>query len=159
MVRAAGDAAPGPVGWSSSSPSPGWDGGAGVGRGRGHQCPPRAGPDSCYSQPAVWLPEHLLRLLSVSLPVWPARPVAVKSRALCQHVSQPSRLGEPPRRRVPINFLAWPGPPRGAREVQRQSRGPERQRHGHQPRGRAGTRGPQEQRAHCGLPGMPSEPA
>lgn len=69
-------------------------------------------------------------------------PWPVKSCALCQHVSQPSRLGEPPRRRVPINSPAWPSPTSGAREAHRQHQGPERLRHRHQPRGRAGAEGP-----------------
>lgn len=59
--------------------------------------------------------------------LWP-----VKSCALCQHVSQPSRPGEPPRHRVPINSPAWPSPTSGA-----QSRAPRAPG-----RGRAGAQGP-----------------
>lgn len=72
MVGAARDAAPRPVGcsWSSlGAGRTGWDGVGGTGArpGQDQTCPD--------TQPAVWLPSRLLRFLSVSLPVWPKRPV------------------------------------------------------------------------------------
>ena len=72
MVSAARDTAPRPVGCSLSSLGAGrtgWDGVGGTGARPGQD---QTRPDT---QPAVWLPSRLLRFLSVSLPVWPKRPL------------------------------------------------------------------------------------
>lgn len=143
-------AAPSPVGCSQVSREQG----DGVGRVGGHWCPPKGRTDASDTQPAVWLPSRLLRFLSVSLPVWPKRPVPQQPYAV-SNVSQPSP-GEQPRRQVPINSLAWPSPRSGS--VRPTDRAPGQRLSRCQPRGRSRHEGPQERRALRGLSGEPLGP-
>lgn len=51
---------------------------------------------------------HLLQFLSVSLPVWPARPVARKGLRPVSARQSASVPGQPPRPRILINSRQWP---------------------------------------------------
>lgn len=129
----------------------GWDGGGGhpgPAQGRTRRVPTLSRRSGCRESPP---PASLSPSQSGQRGLCPGRP------APCQRVSQPSRPGEPPRRRVPINSPAWPSPPSGAREAHRQS--PARASAPRAPaKGQVRHEGPLEQRACRGLPGCPLSP-